>query len=482
MSGKVDSGAESSLALQGMNAKGSYMNTSETFVNHFVNTGFDDLDSITVKRAKYRLLDSFGVALAGAKSIGIDAVRDVLVRMGGSKEATVLGFGDILPVAHAAMLNALMMRSFDFDTVMNIALDGEVYPSHLGACSVPALIASAEFRKKSGKEVIAAQVLGDDFGARLTVCSGYAPTGLFDNTGTSSGMAAVVAAAKLYDLDETQFLNALGLMLNMISGSTINVMQACMTFKFPMANAARNAIFAAEFAKGGYQAMRDPVMDPKGYFAMFGGDYHTDALLDELGNTYLSDAVVKPWPGCRETHMGVNAVLEATGGKPIDPDNIESFVVYLDKETPSFLNAEFPFGDTNQVRGAFSGRFTAASAALNGYLRPESYLPDAMADPRLGKMLDAMRVEIDENLDSLWRSRAVIELKDGTRYESDVDYTLGDFDRSPLSEDAIINKFHSNVEYSGLISRDKADEAIALLLDIEKLENLDRVFACLVRQ
>ncbi|WP_165054600.1 MULTISPECIES: MmgE/PrpD family protein [unclassified Adlercreutzia] len=452
------------------------MNTTEAFVNHFINTNYDALDEETIRRAKLRLLDSFGVAVAGARSIGVDAIRNVLVRIGGAKEATVLGFGDKLPAAHAAMLNALMMRSFDFDTVMNVALDGEVFPSHLGACSVPALVAAGEFHNKSGKEILAAQVLGDDFGARLTVCSGYAPTGLFDNTGTSSGMAAAAAVSKLYDLDAAQFLNALGLMVNMISGSTMNVMQACMTFKFPMANAARNAVFAADFARNGYTAMKDPITDPKGYFAMFGGDHHTEHLLTKLGEVYLGDAVIKPWPGCRETHMGVHAVLEATGGIPIDPDEVESFVVYLDEETPSFLNADFTFGDTNQVQGAFSGRFTAASAALNGYLRPESYLPDAMTAPKLSKMLDIMRIETDGSLGSLWHSRARIELKDGTIYESDVDYTLGDFDRSPLDDERVLEKFYRNVAYAGLVDCKQAERAAELLLNVEELDSLDEIF------
>lgn len=457
------------------------MNGTELFVRHFVSTNFEDIDKEAIRRAKLRLLDSFGVAIAGARSIGVDALRSTLLHMGGVPEATVLGFGDKLPAAHAAMLNSLMMRSFDFDTVMNISLDGEVFPSHLGACSVPALIAAGEIAGSSGKEILGALVLGDDLGARLTVCSGYAPTGLFDNTGTSSGMAAVVAAGKLYKLDEGQFRNALGLMVNMLSGSTINVMQACMTFKFPMSNAAKNAIFAVELAKRGYTAMRDPITDPRGYFAMFGGDYHNEDLLTGLGEVYLSDSVIKPWPGCRETHMGINAVLAATDGTPLDPGEVKSITVYLSDETPPFLNEEFPFGDTNQVKGAFSGRFTAASAALDGYLRPESYLPERMADLRIKEMLSKLHIEIDPNLSSLWHSRAVVKMSDGRVLQGEVGYTLGDFDRSPLGEDEVLSKFFKNIEYSGLISAERAKEAADLLLNIEEIDSLDQILRCLTQ-
>ncbi|WP_165054594.1 MULTISPECIES: MmgE/PrpD family protein [unclassified Adlercreutzia] len=458
------------------------MNKTDALIDHFLETRYDDLDQETVRRTKTRILDSFGVTVVGTSGPACASVHEMLCAKGGVEEATVLGFGRKLPAESAAFINALMARSFDFDAVMSLTDDGRSKPAHISACSATAAIVATERNARTGKELICALALGDDFAARLNACSGGGPHDIFDNTGTISGMSAVVACAKLYGLDKEQFKNALGIMVNSLSGSMGNVDEYNLCFKYPIANAARNAILAIELAKAGVGSLDDPVFGPKCFFDMFGSKYDVEHFFDTLGESYLSDIVIKPWASCRMTHAGIDAVLTASKGQPLHPDEVASITISLHPKAPDFVIDDFEFGEESQVHGAFNLKFTAATAALSGRVRPESYTREAMSYNQVREMLDLLSFDRDESLPSVNTARARITLTSGEVLLGNVDVApLGDMVLNPLSDQDILSKFILNVTSSGMISKEAARNAADLLLDLESQGSLNEIIALLIR-
>lgn len=456
------------------------MEKIERLLEHFLKTSYEDLDGETIDRTRTRILDTFGVIIAGTNGIRCDAIHELLSSKGGRKEATVLGYGNKLPTETTAFINAMMARSFDFDAVMSLTDDNKNKPAHISACSATAAIVAAEFNKSTGKELICALALGDDFASRLNACSGGGPQDVFDNTGTISGMSAVVACAKLYKLSKEQFKDALGIMLNSVSGSMSSADEYSLSFKYPIANAARNAIFATELAKVGFSSVDDPIFGPKCYFDTFGSDYDTEHFFDSIGDSFLSDIVIKPWPSCRMTHAGIDAVLTASQNKALNPDDIEGITIYLHPKAPAFIIDDFEFGRETQVHSAFNLRFTAAVAALCGQIRPENYTPEAMANSDIEKMLALVSFERDESLPAIDTAHACIALKNGTELHGSVDITpLGDMIFNPLPAEAVLSKFLLNVLSSGRISKQAADKAAELLSNLEAQDSILEVIELL---
>ena len=93
------------------------MNISQEFAANIVKTDFKALDEMTISRARWRVLDAIGCLIAGANAAGCGAMLALVKKWGGAAESTVFVHGVKAPAAHAAMMNSLMTRSFDFEPV-----------------------------------------------------------------------------------------------------------------------------------------------------------------------------------------------------------------------------------------------------------------------------------------------------------------------------------------------------------------------------
>jgi 2-methylcitrate dehydratase len=81
--------------------------------------------------------------------------------MGGTDEATVIGFGDKIPAVNATLVNSLMIRALDFNDIY-----WKEDPSHPSDI-IPAALSVAEMVGASMEEVITAIVLAYEFEQRL---------------------------------------------------------------------------------------------------------------------------------------------------------------------------------------------------------------------------------------------------------------------------------------------------------------------------
>ncbi|MCU7501297.1 MAG: MmgE/PrpD family protein, partial [Ignavibacteria bacterium] len=72
-----------------------------------VNLKFEDLPGEVVNEVKRYLYDSMGCAYGGYHTKDVNILRDIYKEMGGSEQATLIGFGDRVPAVNAALINSL---------------------------------------------------------------------------------------------------------------------------------------------------------------------------------------------------------------------------------------------------------------------------------------------------------------------------------------------------------------------------------------
>jgi len=179
------------------------MQVEKRLAEYVSETGFNDLPQEPVDIAKKVVLTVLGTTIAGATAEGCEALVDQVKEWGGREEATILIHGGKVPAHNAALVNSAMARALDFCDAMAPGM-------HVGSSSVPTALAIAEFTGGcSGKEFLAALVLGTEVAARLNL-SESAYDG-FDPTVVCSIFAAAAVAGKLLHLNSEQMLDALAL-------------------------------------------------------------------------------------------------------------------------------------------------------------------------------------------------------------------------------------------------------------------------------
>lgn len=171
-----------------------------------------------------------GCLIAGANASGCGLVKDLLKEWGGKKESTILVHGGKIPADNAAMINSIMARSYDFEPVGPF-VDGRNTPGHISGTTVPTAIAVAEQRGMSGKDILTAIILGDDLASRINAASLFSLDQGWDCVGTANMFGATAIAGRLAGLNERQLVNALGIVVNQLSGT----MQTFFDFRAGMA-------------------------------------------------------------------------------------------------------------------------------------------------------------------------------------------------------------------------------------------------------
>ncbi|HBE02618.1 MAG TPA: hypothetical protein DC049_09095, partial [Spirochaetia bacterium] len=127
-----------------------------------LNTKTGGIPEKACEAAKKMIIDSIGCAIAGYKAEGIPEVLEQLMDWGGKEESTVLIYGKKLPAPLAAFANSAMTHAFDFDHSHQPSGLGHILPSVLPVC-----LAAAEITGCSGKDFLAAVILGFEVTARL---------------------------------------------------------------------------------------------------------------------------------------------------------------------------------------------------------------------------------------------------------------------------------------------------------------------------
>ena len=447
----------------------------DLFARNIVEKRFEAFDPAVVRHAKDRIMDTVGCLIGGYADSGNPELIRMLKDEGGKPESTILIFGGKVPAGQAAMANCIMCRSFDFEPVSPV-VNGRLTPGHISGTTVMTALSTAEACRASGRDMIAALILGDDLTARVLATSGFSLDLGWDGNGTGNALGATAIAGRLLGLNPTQMRHAFGLVLNQMGGTMQNIWDGTPAFKLPQGLSARNGIFSARLAAAGWTGPRDALLSRNGYYYLYTkGFSNEESLLKDLGSYYCADRTFKPYPSCRATHGAIDCALALARKHTVQTDQIrEASLLLPGSAIDNFCGKPLQFDEFPHCAAAFSYQYTTAVALRYKNVAPAHFSATALADPET--MALARKIRLVQWPQTSQRGTGLkLEMTDGRELIETCGVPRGDLDANPMSRAELIEKFMTNVDYSGKISAAQAKNLLDLLENLEQLDTLDRV-------
>jgi 2-methylcitrate dehydratase PrpD len=347
---------------------------------------FADLPDDVRALARQCVLDYVACTLAGSKEDLTGILLAEMEEAGGEPLATVVGHSTRLPVLSAALVNGAASHALDFDDV-NLSMTG-----HPSVVLLSALLALAEERGSSGRDVLTAFVAGYELQCRLglLLAPGHYNVLGFHATGTLGSFGAAAACAHLLQLDAGQFATALGIAGTQAAG--LKSMFGTMCKPLHAGKAAYHGLLAARLARRGFTSRPDVVECPQGFARTHSPDFHPAAALGEPpGGFHIRNNLFKYHAACYMTHAPIEAARRLREQHGLTPEDIAQIRLRLDETCDRVCNIPAP---RTGLEAKFSLRLTTAMALAGvdtGGLG--SYSEETAADPTLITLRD--KVEFD---------------------------------------------------------------------------------------
>lgn len=444
----------------------------EEWAKHILDSGFNIFDAKVVERAKDRVIDMVGCVIGGVNATGSSMILDLVKEWGGEKQATVLLHGVKAPACNVAMVNAIMGRSFDFGPIVPY-VEGKPSEAHISETSVPTALTVGEWKHISGKELLTTLILSDDITARLNAASNYTPGVSWDCTGTVNRFGATAIAGRMLGLNGHQLVHAFGIILNQLAGSFQTIEEGTHSFMLTQGLSARDGIVAAELAGKGWTGSSDPLLGKYGYFAIYSRDYDLQVLTRGLGKEFYSDDIFKTYPccGCMQAPIGCSLALINNNDitiEEIDEITINVCPVHLDSPVSKpFIIGEFPQGNAN-----FNLRYNVANVLVRKGAKLEHFTEEFIRDPLVGRIAEKSTVIATQPEDKVWAADVTVKMKNGRVFSEHLDTLKGDPLESPIPREEIEEKFKTNISFSKMLSRKKAETVLDMLKNLEQIDDI----------
>src|SRR5580700_8531129 len=349
---------------------------------------YDALPDEVRALARQCVLDYYGVALAGADDPLVTILLDELAEAGGAEQASVIGHKTRLPALSAALVNGAIGHALDYDDV-NLAM-----PGHPSVAILPGLLALAEARQSSGREVIAAFVAGYETACRigLAMRPGHYDLG-FHSTATIGSFGAAAACARLLGLDAEATATALGIAGTQAAGLKSQFGTMCKPFH--AGKASQNGLLAARLAARGFSSRPDLVECEQGFALTHGPDFRPEAALADPSNRFHIFAnLFKYHAACYLTHGPIECARTLREQHGVEPEQVTRLTLSLDRSCERVCNIPAP---TDGLEAKFSLRQTVAMA-LSGVDTASlgMYSRETANDPALMQLRDKLTLDFHE--------------------------------------------------------------------------------------
>ena len=464
---------------------------SQIMADTIVSLQYEDIDQRTRENAKIFLLDCLGCILSGSQIINAKTIRKAVSQIDGSGPCTIFGTTASSNPMLAALVNGTTGHSQDYDD------DHREGTQHASVAVLPAVLALAEQNKASGKEVLLAYIIGSD----VTIRTGEAFCGTsyyagWHLTGTCGVMGAAAGAAKILGLNAQQTVDALGVAGSAAGGLGAFNSNGSWTKRFHAGQSAMNGVLSAIMGKCGYFAPDAVYEDKDGFlncFSFKGGAAGYDPCLpngiqdakkltEGFGRKWeMADNSIKLHSCCRFTNNFCDCAINIHG-QGCDVKKIKAIHAECNQFTDTKLcrPVEVKRHPQNPVNAQFSLFYEIACGLVKGRVLPESFTEQAIQDAEINRLCDLITWEINPDFEAVYPSkypaRVTVTMEDGSTYVGEVEYPKGD-PEYPATKEEVITKFRSNA--ANTIGLAKSERIIELVDQIESLDNLDELIACL---
>lgn len=392
-------------------------------------THWEDIPPSVRHQAKRSFMNFFAVALAGCRTSPVEIALASLMDFTGGKTATVVGRSERVDALSAAFLNAAGANVFDFcDTHVRTVI-------HPTAPVAPAVLALAELRKVSGRDLLTAFVLGQEIQARIgLVISPQHYNAGWHITSTCGVFGAASGAGKLLGLNETQMVWALGTAATQSAG-------LCECLGTPaksvsVGNAARNGLWSALLAEKGFEGPPEPLAGVQGFYNALGTPADLARATDGLGESWeLMATSYKPYPCGFVIHPVLDCVIDWRREHP--NAKVEKVVV---RGNPLLaVRTDRPVVHTGR-ESQVSTQHAVAAALVFGKAGVEEFTDACVRDARVLALRGMVSVERDEAISTI--AAEVTIIADGKPYALSQKAARGS-DANPMSDKDLEDKLRT---------------------------------------
>ncbi len=435
---------------------------------------YGDIPEEAKRAAVLPIIDCMGVALAGLEDESSRIATRWAVALGGRPSSTLLLNGSKTSAPWAALANGTAAHALDYDDVCFRML------GHPSVALVPAVIAIAEERGRSGRDCILAYIAGLEVAAKAGQALGGNPYAIgWHMTSVMGTLGAAASCSRLLGLGEEEAAHALGIACSMANGVRANF--GTMTKPLHAGLAAMQGVMAAQLAEQRFTANPDCLFGENGLARCLSGDTHRAAeMASSLGRPWeLLDPGLsfKPYPCCRGPQGAIDAallvrrqVLEDRGD--MDPASLER----VECRVPSWLRGVLTYHRPRSgLEGKFSLEFCVSAALLDGKVGVRQFTDERVVGEDISEAISRfVWQDLEGEAVSPFAAHLTVAMKDGAVFEADVERPLGE-PGNAMSEEQIHDKYLECVQL--LKSREVAERTLDMLKGLERLEDLGELMA-----
>tara|TARA_Y100000817_G_scaffold50306_1_gene36066 strand:- start:4393 stop:5769 length:1377 start_codon:yes stop_codon:yes gene_type:complete len=386
------------------------------------------------------LLDWIGSCIAGADSDPSNIANKIVQSLGGHPKSTILSTGLKTSAPLAAFTNAATSHVVEMDDLDRTSI------SHPGAPIIATALAVAEEINANFDELIDSIAIGYEVCIRTGESLGTSHYENWHTTGTAGTMGAVATACRLYKLDTTQTINALGSAGTMASGLWQFLENGAMSKQLHPAKAAHDGILAAKLSNESFTGAQKIYEGKKGLLNSMSKNPDIENMTKNLN---IIDSVPELWKinyvsfkvhaSCRHTHAAVDAAIILS--QKINLSEIENIEVQIYSQALDLLDGMEPI---SPWAAKFSLPFCVATGLIYSQCSMREFTNSTITDEKTLSLSKKIEIKTNHQLDKMypqaWPSKVIITMKNSDQISEQVNYPSGD-PESDVTKLQIFEKF-----------------------------------------
>lgn len=395
------------------------------------------------ERLKLLMLDALGCGLYGADLEWTRILIETLSAVDETRTVGLWGTGQRLSALNAALINGTMVQGFELDDVHRNGV------LHVGAVTLPALIALAETRPgMTGEDFLTAAVAGYEIGPRVGMCMGQEHIAQGWHSGATVGVfSAAAGAARALGLSIDQTVHALGIAGTQSAG-LMAAQFGAMVKRMHAGKSSQSGLYGALLAERGFTGIHHVFEAEYGgfctTFSRSQDRFDRSQLTAGLGENFEIMRVALKFYSCVGSNQTtLDAVRLIREQRPFALDELDRIVVHASEVT--FHHTYWHYEPAGMTSAQLNLPFCVATLLIEGEVFVDQFGEAAIHDPE--RIALSRKVEVVEDpaitaLGSRFRHKVRVEvfLTDGSRYEETVESARGSEHRFATRED-VVSKF-----------------------------------------
>ena len=395
------------------------MTIARSLAKILTRTSFDELPPLAVDHAAMLISSTIASAASGYAITSSGIIRALAKEQGGSPESSIwFDDGPKIPAVNACRVNAVTSDASASDDSDLRAI------AHLGTPLTSAALALGERNGASGKEVLAALVLGYETAGRIADAIMPAFRNLGFHACIVASFAGAVASGRMLKLDESQMAQAIAITA-VSMGGLATAADTSVAREYFAGNAALMGMNAALAAQKGYLAEESILEVKRGFFDVFGGE-DIDSVTRDWGKDWdiVTDMAIKLVPGGHPHHGIAEAAVNAAREGNLSADEVETITMAKPLSVKLRVGPlPPPTHPKNLVDVAHTPAYFAAAAVADKDFSWIHATEKKILDPVIHQLIDKVRIGEPPTQDvERFRHGATVTIKakDGRSFTSTV--------------------------------------------------------------